>query len=129
MSGVYPNNVITNGNGIEAPRWQGGLELDAFDQQLIGQLVSRARSEGLRLTGEGGLLGELTKRIIESAAEGEMDAHLGYARTTPPAVTGATPATGARTKTVLTDIGPVELAIPRDREGNVRAPPVRCRAW
>lgn len=56
---------------------QGMVRLDDLDEQLIGQLVDRARSEGMGLTGEDGLLAQLTKRIIESAAEGEMDAHLG----------------------------------------------------
>ena len=46
------------------------VELDELDQQLVAQLVDRARSQGLRLTGEDGLLAQLTKRIIESAAEG-----------------------------------------------------------
>ena len=37
------------------------VELDELDQQLVGQLVDRARSQGLRLTGEDGLLAQLTK--------------------------------------------------------------------
>ncbi len=40
--------------------------LDAVDEQLVEQLADRARSEGLRLTGEGGLLARLTKRVVES---------------------------------------------------------------
>ena len=39
-------------------------------------LVDRARSEGLRLTGEGGLSQQLTKRVLESAPEGEITDHL-----------------------------------------------------
>ena len=74
-------DVITNGD-VEAPD-VGVVELDELDQQLVGQLVDRARSQGLRLTGEDGLLAQLTKRIIESAAEGEMDDHLGYAKHDP----------------------------------------------
>ena len=45
-----------------------GWGLDELDQQLVGQLVDRAPCEGLRLTGEDGLLSQLTKMIIESAA-------------------------------------------------------------
>ncbi|WSY96934.1 transposase [Streptomyces sp. NBC_00873] len=40
-------------------------------------LIDRARSEGLQLTGEGGLLQQLTKRVLESALEGEITDHLG----------------------------------------------------
>ncbi len=48
------------------------------DDQLAGILVDRTRAEGLQLTGEGGLLGQLTKRVPESALDGEMSDHLGY---------------------------------------------------
>lgn len=112
-------NPAVNGVGV--------VELDELDQQLIGQLVDRARSEGLRLTGEGGLLGELTKVIIESAAEGEMDDHLGYGKHDPAGRDGGNSRNGARTKVVLTDIGPVEVAIPRDRDGSFEPQIVRKR--
>ncbi len=36
------------------------------DEQLVVMLVDRARNEGLQLTGEGGLLQQLTKRVLES---------------------------------------------------------------
>lgn len=48
---------------------------DALDEQLS----ERARAEGLRLTGEGGLLSRLMKMVVESALEG----HIGYARHDP----------------------------------------------
>jgi putative transposase len=44
----------------------------ASDDQLIAMLVDRARNQGLQLTGEGGLLQQLTKRVLESALEGEI---------------------------------------------------------
>ncbi|MFF4173581.1 hypothetical protein [Streptomyces sp. NPDC001744] len=49
------------------------------DGRLIDELVSRAQAEGLRLTGEGGLLQQLTKRLLESAPEGGITDHLGFA--------------------------------------------------
>ena len=103
------------------------VRLDDLDEQLIGQLVDRARSEGLRLTGEDGLLAQLTKRIIESAAEGEMDVHLGYAKHDPAGRDGGNSRNGARAKTVLTDIGPVEVTIPRDRDATFEPQIVRKR--
>ncbi|MGW7328689.1 transposase [Streptomyces sp. NPDC054840] len=42
----------------------------AVDDRLIDELVSRAQAKGLQLTGEGGLLQQLTKRLLESALEG-----------------------------------------------------------
>jgi hypothetical protein len=49
------------------------LSADVLDEQL----VDRARASGLQLTGEGGLLQQLTKRVLESALEGEITDHLG----------------------------------------------------
>jgi hypothetical protein len=51
-----------------------------LDEQLVHQLTERARAEGLRLTGEGGLLARLTKVVVESSLEGELDGHLGRGR-------------------------------------------------
>jgi putative transposase len=51
--------------------------VDAADEALARQLAERAQAEGLSLTGPGGLLGRLTKVVLEGALEGEMDAHLG----------------------------------------------------
>ena len=47
--------------------------LDAVDEQLIAQLAGRARAGGLQLAGEGGLLAQLTKRLVESALEQEVE--------------------------------------------------------
>ena len=117
---------VINDEGIKTPD-VGVVDLDELDQQLVGQLVDRARSHGLRLTGEDGLLAQLTKRIIESAAEGELDDHLGYAKHDPAGRDGGNSRYGARTKSVLTDIGPVEVAIPRDRDGTFEPQIVRKR--
>jgi putative transposase len=91
--------------------------LDTVDEQLIRQLADRARSEGLQLTGEGGLLARLTKTVVESALEGELDDHLGYEKHDPAGRDGGNSRNGRRGKTVLTEIGPVEIAVPRDRDG------------
>jgi putative transposase len=39
----------------------------AVDDQLIDELIGRAQAAGLQLTGESGLLQQLTKRLPESA--------------------------------------------------------------
>jgi putative transposase len=120
-------SVITGETTAETIDGQGVVRLDDLDKQLVGQLVDRVRSEGLRLTGEDGLLGQLTKMIIESAAEGELDEHLGYAKYDPAGRDGGNSRNGARAKTVLTDIGPVEVDIPRDRDGTFEPQIVRKR--
>jgi putative transposase len=92
--------------------------LDAVDEQLIARLAGRARAGGLQLTGEGGLLAQLTKRLVESALEGEITDHLGYDRHDAAGRDGGNSRNGHRAKTVLTEVGPVEIDVPRDRDGS-----------
>jgi putative transposase len=78
----------------------------------------RARSGGLKLTGEGGLLGQLTKMVVEGALEGEMDDHPGYGKHDPAGRNSGNSRNGHRAKTVLTEAGPVDLSVPRDRDSS-----------
>lgn len=103
------------------------LESAAVEQKLIEQLVAQARSKGLQLTGEGGLLQQLTKTVLESALEGEITDHLGYDKHDPAGKDGGNSRNGTRSKTVLTDIGPVEIDVPRDREGSFEPAIVKKR--
>ena len=81
--------------GREWRRWRRYGRAGAADEELARQLAEQARAEGVSLTGPGGLLGRLTKVVLESALEGEMDAHLGYAQARSGRVPAAgTPATG-----------------------------------
>jgi len=97
------------------------------DDQLVGMLVDRARSEGLQLTGEGGLLQQLTKRVLESALEGEMTDHLGYEKHEAAGKNGGNSRNGRRSKTVTTDVGAVEISVPRDVDGSFEPAIVRKR--
>jgi hypothetical protein len=91
---------------------------EAVDERVVRELAAWARAEGLRMTGEGGLLSRLTKRVFESALEGELDDHLGYGKHDPAGRDGGNSRNGTRAKTVLTEVGPVELEVPRDRDGS-----------
>ena len=95
-----------------------GAELSSADEQLLRELTERARTGGLKLTGEGGLLGKLTKMVVEGALEGELDDHLGYGKHDPAGRNGSNSRNGHRAKTVLTDTGPVEITVPRDRDSS-----------
>ncbi|MFD4578188.1 IS256 family transposase, partial [Streptomyces sp. NPDC058417] len=99
----------------------------AVDDQLIDELVGRAQAEGLQLTGEGGLLQQLTKRLLESALEGEITDHLGYDKHDAAGKNGGNSLNGKRSKTVLTDVGPVEITVPRDRDGSFEPKIVKKR--
>ncbi|GAA3598137.1 hypothetical protein GCM10022295_93030 [Streptomyces osmaniensis] len=99
----------------------------AVDGQLIDELVHRAQAGGLQLTGEGGLLQQLTKRLLESALEGEITDHLGYDKHDAAGKNGGNSRNGKRSKTVLTDVGPVEITVPRDRDGSFETKIVKKR--
>jgi transposase-like protein len=103
---------------VTEDRDQAGLELSAADEQVLRELTERARRGGLKLTGEGGLLGKLTKMVVEGALEGELDDHLGYGKHDPAGRDGGNSRNGHRAKTVLTDTGPVEISVPRDRDSS-----------
>ncbi|WP_443048574.1 IS256 family transposase [Streptomyces sp. NBC_00272] len=102
-----------------------GLAPEVLDDQLISQLVDRAKADGIKLTGQGGLLQQLTKRILESALEGEITDHLGHEKHEK-AGSGNT-RNGTRSKTVVTEVGPVVLDVPRDREGSFEPQIVKKR--
>ena len=103
-----------------------GQPAPGSDAQLVAMLVERARSEGLQLTGQGGLLQQLTKRVLESALEGEITDHLGYERHDAVGRGSGNSRNGSRAKTVLTDVGPVEVKVPRDTSGTA---PGCSRSW
>ncbi len=95
--------------------------LDGLDEQLIDRLAARAREGGLPLAGEGGLLQQLTKRLLESVFEGELTDHLGYDRHDPAGQNSGNSRNGHRPKTVLTDVGSVEVDVPRRPRRQFRA--------
>jgi transposase-like protein len=92
-----------------------------MDDRLLDALLERSRDEagGLRLTGEGSMLGELIRAVLERALESELTAHLGYERhERGSGGAGANARNGSIGKTVQTGVGPVPLQVPRDRAGS-----------
>ena len=86
-------------------------------EELAAELLARAETDGVSLVGPGGLLAGLTKRVLELALEAEMTEHVGYEAYDPAGHHSGNSRNGIRSKTVLTDIGPIELDVPRDRAG------------
>ena len=80
-------------------------------------LVARARTEGVELTGDGGLLTGLVRQVLQTGLEVEMVEHLGYERHAPEGRGTPNSRNGTTPKTVTTEIGQVDLAVPRDRAG------------
>jgi len=96
-------------------------------QQLAEQLLAQAREQGVELVGPGGLLNQLTKKVLEAALEAEMSDHLGYDKHHPAGRNHGNSRNGIRSKTVLTEIGPVEIEVPRDVDASFQPKIVRKR--
>ncbi len=100
---------------------QGGAR--ELQDRLAGLLPADALKDALEglepeeITGRGGLLTQLAGRVIDAALAGELSDHLGYPpRQAPPGGAG-NHRNGSIPKTVATDLGPVAVNTPRDREG------------
>ena len=85
------------------------------DKQALAQrLVDQAREAGIDLVGPGGLLTGLTKQVLETALEAELDEHLGYEhgdRDTKAGAEQPNERNGTRVKTVHTELGPVSIEV------------------
>src|SRR5947209_12787718 len=96
---------------------EGDLGEEASERLLdamIGGLVAGKRGEA-EILGQGGVLGELTRRVVQRALGEELSEHLGYpAGQAPPRGVGNS-RNGGTPKTLLTDHGPVQIDTPRDR--------------
>jgi putative transposase len=98
------------------------------EQLAALELVSKAREQGLSLTGPDGLLKQLTKTVLETALNEEMTEHLGHEKNAPPTGETGNIRNGTRPKTVLTEnTGHVEIDVPRDRAGTFTPQIVRKR--
>jgi putative transposase len=82
---------------------------DEVVQLLAVQLVAEARRQAAQLVGPAGLLTTLTKHVLETALQAEMEEHL--------ECHGRNARNGFSAKTVLTNVGEVRIRVPRDRAG------------
>src|SRR6516164_9988650 len=97
---------------------------DRLSDEVIDELLAGARTEE-EIVGPGGVLAQLTKRLVERALRAELTEHLGYElHQEPPGGVGNT-RNGSTAKTVATEHGPVEIKTPRDRKGSFEPQLVR----
>jgi putative transposase len=83
----------------------------------LAQAVAQVRESGGRLTGPDSFLSRLVKEVLEAGLEAELTEHLGYAKHDPAGRGSGNSRNGTTPKTVHTEIGPVDVAVPRDRAG------------
>ncbi len=86
-------------------------EVDA----LLDELLKGHRPE--EILNEGGLVQDLTKRLVERALEGEMTDHLGYEKHAPEGRDGGNSRNGKTRKRIKTGTHEHEIEVPRDRDG------------
>src|ERR1700758_2894497 len=89
----------------------------AIRDEVIEELLQGYRSPE-DLLGEEGLFKELKKRLLERALGAELTEHLGDEKGDPPGQSSANSRNGYSSKTVIGDDGPIELAVPRDRNSS-----------
>ena len=83
----------------------------------VARIIEQAQAEGLQLTGAGGLLPDMIKQAVEAALQAEMTDHLGYDKHAAEGRGSGNSRNGLTGKTVQTTAGPVDLQVPRDRNG------------
>ena len=93
---------------------------------LIDELLKECR-DPKQILGKGGLLKQLTKRLVERALQAELTDHLGYE---PNAAEGRgveNSRNGYGQKTLQGDSGPIQVEVPRDRNSSFEPQLVKKR--
>ena len=106
-AGSAPLPGLPGGGLVERPELPDGL--------IDGLLAGAKTAE--EIAGPDGLLGQLTRRLLERALQAELTEHLGYPAGQAPPGGAGNARNGQPAKTVLTDQGPVRIRSPRDRRG------------
>lgn len=87
---------------------------DSTDKLIADLVEGKTREE---IFGKDGLLKQLTKRLVEHALEGEMTAHLGYAKHAVEGNNTGNSRNGKTPKRMLTQSETLAIEVPRDRNG------------
>ena len=97
-----------------------------ISDEVIDELLAGASTEE-EIAGPGGLLAELTKRLVERAMEVELTDHVGYEPHCEPPGGAANQRNGTSPKTLITEHGKVQVDAPRDRDGSFEPKIVKKR--
>src|SRR6516225_6179576 len=117
------------GDAVDRARLRGMVERpggERIPDEVIDHLLAGARTEE-EIAGPGGLLAQLTKRLVERALEVELTEHLGYEPHCEPEGGAGNTRNGRTPKTLITDQGRVPIDTPRDRDGSFEPKLVRKR--
>jgi len=111
------NVVIVDEDDADVSMEASARMVKSFSPTMIDFLLEDAESEGMPLDGPDGLLAQMTKAVLERALGAEITTHLGYERGAAEGAGTGNSRNGIGKKTVSTVAGPVEIQVPRDRNG------------
>src|SRR4051794_40128 len=97
-----------------------------FSDEVLDQILANY-TKPEDLTGKDGILKQLTARLVERALQSEMSEHLGYEKHDPKGRGTPNSRNGTSAKTLKTELGEVDIEVPRDREGSFEPQLVRKR--
>ena len=121
-----------SGDGSSGPA-RDESSVEEVRDRLAGLLPDDALQDALEglaaeeITGPGGLMSQLAGRVLETALGAELTGHLGYPPGQAPPGGAGNVRNGHTAKTVATDLGPVAVRTPRDRQGTFEPQLVRKR--
>ena len=100
---------------MEAVSWS-----DLIDATRLDETIDEIMAAGgpAALTGRGGFLPGLVKAVLERGLQAELAEHLGYDKGDPAGAGSGNNRNGSTAKTVRSEVGPVDLAVPRDRDAS-----------
>lgn len=104
------------------------LLAETFTAETLDSLIKDAVKSGTPIDGADGLLNQLTKAVLERALNSELTHHLGYEAGDPAGRGSGNSRDGMTPKTVTTVNGPVDIKVPRDRNGSFEPAIVPKRA-
>ena len=111
--------------GLPGGRDLGEESLELSDDVLDALLAGAKTAQ--EIAGPDGLLGRLTRRLLNRALEAELSEHLGYQAGEAPPGGAGNARNGKPGKTILTDQGPLRIRSPRDRKGTFEPQIVKKR--
>ena len=110
------DDMTKNTKKAQVPRTAAQQTMDSMvEGGLLDELMAQVDAGGLQLTGEGGFLPEMTRRVLEAGLQAELTSHLGYDKHD--RSESANARNGSTPKTMSSEIGDFQLDTPRDRDG------------
>lgn len=92
---------------------------DLVDKQALDAMLAAVKGDGLRLTGPGGFLSELVQAVLERGLAAGLTERLGYGEHDPAGNGWGNSRNGSTPRTVRTEVGPIDVRVPRNRAGTV----------